>query len=96
MHYQNDDINRIYFNAINDLYNSGNIVGKRKEQPFLTFTLTNSDKNILLAPLFAHRNWPWILRECSDRLFGIKNPGIAFRYSKNWENRQEDSGNCLV
>jgi hypothetical protein len=92
MYYQNDDINRIYFNAISDLYQLGNLTGKRKELPFLNFTLTNSDKNILLAPMFAQRNWPWILRECSDRLFSIKNPGIAFRYSKNWENRQEDSG----
>ena len=86
-----DDINRIYYSILKDIYELGHIDGKRKELPFFTFTLLNPDKNILLFP-FSQRNWPWILRECSDRLFSIKNPGIAFRYSKNWENRQEDSG----
>lgn len=86
------DINDIYVNILKEINEKGRIFGKRKEIIFMTFSLTDLDKNVILFPNFAQRNWPWILRECSDRLFGIKNPGIAFRYSKNWENRQEDSG----
>jgi len=85
------DVNDAYFEILKDLQGSGHIKGKRKELPFLTFTLSNIDQNILFFP-FSQRNWPWILRECSDRLFSVKNPGIAARYSKNWENRKEFDG----
>ena len=86
-----DDINNIYYDILKELYEYGNILGKRKEIPFVTFTLTDLDKNVLFFP-FAQRNWPWILRECSDRIFSIKNPGLSHWYSKNWENRIEDTG----
>jgi hypothetical protein len=86
-----DDINNIYYDILKKLFEDGQLKGKRKGVPFLTFTLTNLDKNILFFP-FAQRNWPWILRECSDRLFGISNPGLSSWYSKNWENRKEDNG----
>ena len=86
-----DDVNTLYLDILRDIYENGQLKGKRKEFPFMTFSLTNLDKNVLLFP-FSQRNWPWILRECSDRLMGIKNPGISFNYSKNWENRIEDSG----
>ena len=86
-----DDINNIYYDILKELYSKGNLKGKRKEVPFITFTLTDLDKNFLFFP-FAQRNWPWILRECSDRLFQLANPGIASWYSKNWENRKEDGG----
>jgi thymidylate synthase len=86
-----EDINDGYTKILKTIYADGKLKGKRKEIYFLTFTLENIDKNILFFP-FAQRNWPWILRECSDRIFGIKNPGIASLYSKNWENRKEDSG----
>jgi len=86
-----DDVNRLYKDILLEIYEKGELKGKRKEVPFMTFTLTDLDKNVLFFP-FSQRNWPWILRECSDRLMGIKNPGISFNYSKNWENRIEDSG----
>lgn len=86
-----EDINVGYQKILSELCLEGELKGKRKETPFLTFTLTNLDKNVLFFP-FSQRNWPWILRECSDRLFSVKNPGTAFRYSKNWENRQEEGG----
>jgi thymidylate synthase len=85
------DVNYAYFEILKNIQNQGKIKGKRKEIYFMTFSLTNIDKNVLFFP-FAQRNWPWILRECSDRMFGIKNPGIAARYSKNWENRKEEGG----
>lgn len=86
-----EDINDVYLKILQEIYDNGQLKGKRKEVPFITFTLTNLDKNILFFP-FSQRNWPWILRECSDRLIGIKNPGLSFNYSKNWENRIEESG----
>jgi hypothetical protein len=86
-----DDINDAYFEILQIIYDKGQLKGKRKEVPFLTFTLTDLDKNVLFFP-FSQRNWPWILRECSDRIFGVKNPGTSFQYSKNWKNRIEDSG----
>lgn len=88
---KSDDINPLYCNILEEIRDMGNLKGKRKELPFLTFTLTDLDKNILFFP-FCQRNWPWILREASDRIMGIPNPGLAFRYSKNWENRREDGG----
>jgi len=87
----NKDINNIYQEILYDLKKNGQIKAKRREKYFLTFTLSNMDKNILFFP-FAQRNWPWILREASDRIFNKTNPGTAFNYSKNWENRIEDSG----
>lgn len=86
-----DDINDLYLDVMRDVQEYGEIKAKRREIIFLTFTLTNMDKNVLFFP-FAQRNWPWILREASDRIFNVTNPGIAFNYSKNWENRIEDSG----
>lgn len=86
-----EDVNNLYKEILTTIYEKGELKGKRKELPFVTFTLTNLDKNVLLFP-FAQRNWPWILRECSDRLTSVKNPGISYKYSKNWENRLEDSG----
>lgn len=86
-----NDINSFYLNLLKEINSRGKIKGKRKEIYFMTFSLEDIDKNVLFFP-FAQRNWPWILRECSDRLFSVKNPGIAFRYSKNWENRQEEGG----
>lgn len=86
-----DDANDAYKEIIKTVLLNGELKGKRREIPFLTFTLTDLDKNILLFP-FAQRNWPWILRECLDRIYGIENPGIAYRYSKQWENRIEESG----
>ena len=86
-----DDVNDLYRDILTEIYMNGKLKGKRKEIPFMTFTLTNLDKNVLFFP-FSQRNWPWILRECSDRLMGIKNPGLSFNYSKNWKNRIEDSG----
>lgn len=86
-----DDINNLYLDILKKLVEDGQLKGKRRELAFLTFSLTNLDKNILFSP-FAQRNWPWILREASDRIFGVENPGTSFRYSKNWENRIEDSG----
>lgn len=86
-----NDVNDIYLDILKELTTNGIITGKRKELVFLTFTLTDMNKNILFFP-FAQRNWPWILRECSDRIFNVKNPGTSFKYSKNWENRIEESG----
>jgi thymidylate synthase len=86
-----EDINKLYNKILDDLNSKGTIKAKRRELMFYTFSLTNLDKNILFFP-FAQRNWPWILREASDRIFNVKNPGKAFNYSKNWENRIEDSG----
>lgn len=86
-----DDINNAYLDILTQLLEQGEIKGKRREKIFLTFTLSNLDKNVLFFP-FAQRNWPWILREASDRIFNVSNPGNAFRYSKNWENRIEESG----
>lgn len=86
-----DDINAGYLEIIKRLSEEGIVKGKRRELVFLNFTLTDMDKNILFFP-FAQRNWPWILREASDRIFGVENPGTSFKYSKNWENRIEDSG----
>jgi len=86
-----NDINDFYLDILKEINSCGKIKGKRKEIYFMTFSLEDMDKNVLFFP-FAQRNWPWILRECSDRMFSIKNPGIAFRYSKNWENRKEVSG----
>lgn len=85
------DINDIYYKVLYDIKNKGQLKAKRRERYFLTFTLSDMDKNILFFP-FAQRNWPWILREVSDRIFQKNNPGIAYNYSKNWENRIEDSG----
>lgn len=86
-----DDVNDLYRAILTEIYMTGKLKGKRKEKIFMTFSLTNLDKNVLFFP-FSQRNWPWILRECSDRIMGIKNPGISFNYSKNWQNRIEDSG----
>lgn len=86
-----DDINHIYKEILTRVKNDGELKAKRRESYFVTFTLTNLDKNIIFFP-FAQRNWPWILRECSDRIFGVKNPGVSYLYSKNWENRIEDTG----
>ena len=86
-----NDINNIYYDILKELFENGKLNGKRKGLPFVTFTLTDLDRNVTFFP-FAQRNWPWILRECSDRLFGIPNPGLSSWYSKNWENRKEDSG----
>lgn len=86
-----DDINDLYLSVMRDVQEYGEIKAKRREIIFLTFTLTNMDKNVLFFP-FAQRNWPWILREASDRIFNVGNPGTAYKYSKNWENRIEGSG----
>lgn len=86
-----NDVNDLYKSILSEVKNKGELKGKRREVPFLTFTLDDIDKNVLFFP-FAQRNWPWVLRECSDRLAGVKNPGTAFNYSKNWDNRKEDSG----
>jgi len=86
-----EDVNSAYLKILKKIYDDGELKGKRKEVPFITFTLTNLNKNVLFFP-FSQRNWPWILRECSDRLMGIKNPGLSFNYSRNWKNRIEDSG----
>jgi len=86
-----NDINLTYLDILSELKNNGQIRAKRREISFLTFTLTDMDKNILFFP-FAARNWPWILRECSDRIFCVKNPGTAYHFSKNWENRIEENG----
>lgn len=85
------DINDAYLDILHDIKNTGQIKAKRREVPFLTFTLTNINKNVLFFP-FAQRNWPWILRECSDRIFSVTNPGLSYYFSKNWENRIEHSG----
>jgi len=85
------DINDAYLDILHDIKDTGQIKAKRRELPFLTFTLTDMNKNILFFP-FAQRNWPWILRECSDRIFSVTNPGLSYYFSKNWENRIEDSG----
>lgn len=86
-----NDINDLYLDVMQNVQERGEIKAKRREIIFLTFTLTDMDKNILFFP-FAQRNWPWILRETSDRIFNVSNPGTAFKYSKNWENRIEESG----
>ncbi len=86
-----NDVNDLYKDILSEIKNQGELKGKRREVPFLTFTLSDINKNVLFFP-FAQRNWAWILRECSDRLAGVKNPGIAFNYSKNWENRMESDG----
>lgn len=85
------DVNNLYYDILSDLKNDGKLNAKRREKYFLTFTLNNMNRNILFFP-FAQRNWSWILREASDRIFQVSNPGKAFNYSKNWENRIEDSG----
>lgn len=87
----NEDINDLYLDILRKLQETGEVKAKRREVIFLTFTLTDMDKNVLFFP-FAQRNWPWILREASDRIFNVANPGTAFNYSKNWENRIEESG----
>lgn len=86
-----EDINTGYTKILKNIIENGELKGKRREIIFLNFTLEDMDKNILFFP-FAQRNWPWILRETSDRIFNITNPGTSFKYSKNWENRIEDSG----
>jgi hypothetical protein len=85
------DANKLYVDILKSLSTNGNITGKRRELIFQTYTLNDLDKNILFFP-FAQRNWPWILRECSDRIMGIPNPGTSAKYSSNWENRKEQSG----
>jgi hypothetical protein len=85
------DINEAYIEILKEIKENGKIKAKRKEVPFLTFTLENMDKNMLFFP-FALKNWAWILRECSDRIFNIKNPGISYLFSKNWENRLQNNG----
>jgi hypothetical protein len=86
-----DDVNKLYCEILEELHSNGKITGKRKELIFQTYTLTNLDKNVLFFP-FAQRNWPWILRECSDRISNYENPGCSRSYSKNWANRLEESG----
>jgi thymidylate synthase len=85
------DVNRLYTSLLKDVRQNGEIKAKRRERIFVPMTITNMDKNVLFFP-FAQRNWPWILREASDRIFGKYNPGTAYHYSKNWENRIEENG----
>lgn len=85
------DVNRLYTSLLEDIRLNGEIKAKRRERIFVPMTITNMDKNVLFFP-FAQRNWPWILREASDRIFNKYNPGTAYHYSKNWENRIEESG----
>lgn len=85
------DINVAYLDLLSNLKNEGKIKAKRCELPFVTFSLEDMDKNVLFFP-FAQRNWPWILRECCDRIFNATNPGISYHFSKNWENRIEENG----
>ena len=86
-----NDVNQVYLKILELISTEGKIKGKRRETIFLTFTLFDVNKNVLFFP-FAQRNWPWILREASDRIFNVKNPGLSYKYSKNWENRIEPSG----
>lgn len=85
---QYDDINEYYRFIIKEIQEHGNLIGKRRELPFQVFTLTNLDHNILFFPT-GNRNWGWVLRECSDRISNIKNPGESYKFSKLWENRKQ-------
>ena len=55
MNREYDDVNNLYIDILKEIYTNGQLKGKRKEVPFMTFALTNLDKNVLFFP-FSQRN----------------------------------------